>query len=130
MGDCSPTNRVVPGGESERISELLTALSDRRRRFVLYCLYEYETPMAIADVTDEIVRHELDAEPTNAPEVRDRVYTNLYHYHLPKLAEADAVVLDLDESLVRLGPTAGELEPILDRLRDEEELPALSDPEQ
>lgn len=57
-------------GEDDRISELLDVLAKRRRRYAIHCLHTFETPMAVADITDEIVRIEIPTEPTAVPEVR------------------------------------------------------------
>ena len=107
-------------GENDRVSELLDVLAKRRRRYAIYCLHTFETPMAVADVTDEIVRIEMDTEPTAVPEVRKQIYTDLYHKHLPKLAEADIITFDTEENLVDLGPDADGLKPYLEQLCDED----------
>ena len=83
--------------------------------------------MTIADVTDELVRRERGTDPANVPDARDRVYAQLYHLHLPKLAEVDAVALDLHENMVRLGPVAAELRPFPDAADEHAGLPALSE---
>lgn len=71
--------------------------------------------MALADLTDEIVRLETGAAPTVVPEIREQVYTHLYHRHLPKLAEADLTTFDMNNSLVRLGPDADKVQPYLEK---------------
>lgn len=84
-------------------------LRNRRRRYTLYCLKTSETPMAVADLADEIVRWETDASPPAVQDVREQVYISLYHCHLPKLAEADLVSFDSDRKLVDLRDTAEDL---------------------
>lgn len=121
MGD----RRSSVGGEAtteneEHVSRLFDSLSNQRRRYALYCLYRYETPMALADLTDEIIRMETDVPPTAVPEIRERAYTHLYHRHLPKLAEVGLVSFDMNENLVSLGDAADEVKPYLQRTMDEE----------
>lgn len=106
--------------ENDRVSELLDVLTKRRRRYAIYCLHTFETPMAVADITDEIVRIEMDTEPTAVPEIRQQVYTVLYHKHLPKLAEADIITFDREENLVDFGPDADGLKPYMEQLCDED----------
>lgn len=122
MGDTS--QRGEPNGErsgeTEQVSELLDVLANRRRRYAVYCLHTFATPMALADVTDEIVRFEMDTEPTTVPDVRKQVYTDLYHRHLPKLAAVEIVKFDTEENLVDVGPDADMLKPYLEQLCDED----------
>lgn len=64
MGKNSQSGEQKVGltGENGWVSELLNVLANRRRRYAVYCLHTFETPMALADVTDEIVRVEMDTE--------------------------------------------------------------------
>lgn len=57
MGKNSQLGEQKVGLRSENrwISELVDVLANRRRRYAVYCLHTFETPMALADVTDEIV---------------------------------------------------------------------------
>lgn len=83
--------------------------TNRRRRYVLHCLETSETPMAVADLTDELVRWETGRSPTAVQDVREKIYTKLYHCHLPKLAGADLVSFDIDQKLVSLREDTEEL---------------------
>lgn len=85
---------------------MFRALWDRRRRAVLHCLKTSETPMALADLADELVRSEADVSPSAVQDVRKRVYTTLYHRHLPKLASEGLIDFDTDQNLVSLGEDA------------------------
>ena len=58
--------------------------------------------MALADLTDDLVRREADASPTAVQDERERIYVSLYHHHLPELATADLVSFDIDRRLVGL----------------------------
>ena len=91
-GDAEPS-----GGD-----ELRAALAEHGRRHVLRCLAAAETPMALADLTDELVRRVGDASPTGVQDERERIYALLYHLHLPKLDDAGIVSFDPDRKLVDL----------------------------
>lgn len=121
MGDCRSGAReeAATNQDHERISELFSVLADQRRRYAIHCLSQSETPMALADLTDEIVRLEMGTDPTMVPEVRDQIYTQLSHRHLPKLAEANLVNFDKDENLVSLGDAAADAQPYLEQTIDE-----------
>lgn len=107
----TPSNkgRAASGEQREQVSEVAELLADQRRRYALYALVKYRTPMALADLADEVVRREMNARPTDVPDARYPVYAQLYHKHLPKLADADVVCFDHDENLVELGPRAEDL---------------------
>lgn len=91
-------------------------LADRRRRSVLHCLTEYENPMALADLAEEVAASENDApvDEIGAEEV-ESVYVSLYHVHVPKLEDAAVVRYDPDEDTVRLVEDT-ELLDVLDEL--------------
>lgn len=87
---------------------LRDVLADRGRQWILRCLETAETPMALADLADELVASVADADPTTVPDERERVYVLLYHYYLPKLAESGHVSFDADRKLVDLQENARE----------------------
>lgn len=95
--------------ESPLRDELVSLLASRRRQFVLHCLETSETPMALADLADELVRWETGESPTAAQDERERIYVSLYHCHLPKLANSDLVSFDADRNLVDLREDGEEL---------------------
>lgn len=75
-----------------------------RRRYVLRCLEMYETPIALADLADEVARLEHDAD-TLAEVPREevkRIYMTLYHAHIPKLEDVGFVAYDQESDMVRL----------------------------
>ncbi|NHN46002.1 DUF247 domain-containing protein [Halostella sp. JP-L12] len=83
---------------------LFEVLSRERRRYALYCLQRYRNPMALADLADEVARMEHDARSVAAvPEEEVKsVYMNLYHTHVPKMADAGVAEYDQDGDAVRL----------------------------
>lgn len=65
-------------------------LAHERRQYVLRCLEMYETPLALADLADEVARLEHGVE-TLAEIPREnikRIYMQIYHSHIPKLEDA------------------------------------------
>lgn len=88
--EATPHATVAALGDVDLQTEVLfDVLSSTRRQFVVACLAEYGSPMALADVADELVTWERDAPITDIPaeEVKS-AYVSLYHVHVPKLEEA------------------------------------------
>ena len=105
---------------SASLDELLDALADQRRRFVLRTVERSETPMALADLADELVREEFGASPASVQDERERIYVSLYHCHLPKLAEAGLVTFDRAEKQVEFEAESGDRATrLLERVADE-----------
>lgn len=89
---------------------LLGVLSNSRRRFVLSCLEEHATPMALADVADELATRERDAPIREIPE--DDVAAidmSLYHVHVPKLSDAGLVEYSQERDAVALAEDGDEI---------------------
>lgn len=95
------SNRDVDStGDSRGDADVFRVLRNRRRRYVLYRLKTSKTPMALADLADELVRWETDTSPSAVQDMRERVYTSLYHCHLPELANKGLIDFDTDRNLV------------------------------
>ncbi|PGF18366.1 hypothetical protein CP556_14740 [Natrinema sp. CBA1119] len=79
-------------------------LSHKRRRFALYCLERYQTPMALADLADEVARLEYDAAtlPQIPGEDVKEIYLDLYHSHIPKMEDASFIKYYQEEDMVSL----------------------------
>lgn len=110
------SSRPSGQGATNRVDEHLRALSHRYRRFVLAYLRSSETPVALADLTDALVRWETEQPPTAVPTARSRIDAALYHAHLPHLADARLATFDSDANLVSRGPDADAVAPFLERL--------------
>jgi DNA-binding transcriptional ArsR family regulator len=89
--------------------DLFDVLSNPRRRYILSHLQASKTPMALADLTDAVVRWETGEEPTAVQAVREQVYISLYHWHLPKLADAGLISFNRDRKLAGIHETADDL---------------------
>lgn len=94
---------VGPQHVDDPVSSTFALLSHRQRRYALGCLREYESPMALADLADEVAVRECDAPITElSGETVKRVYLSLYHTHVPKLAAAGVVRYDQQRDEVTL----------------------------
>jgi hypothetical protein len=102
---------VGDGLSVEEINDLLAA---RRRRYVLYCLYLYANPVQLADVADRVTEWEHGAPGEELLDERLRTYNDLYHTHVPRLADADVVAYHQSEDAVELARNAALLRPYLD----------------
>ncbi|MDS0282863.1 DUF7344 domain-containing protein [Haloarcula onubensis] len=93
-------------------------LSDRRRRYLLYCLHMYANPLRLPDIAHQVTVWERPDSPSVCLRERLETYMSLYHDHLPTLTDADVVEYEQDEDMVELGPAADRLRPSLEtRLR-------------
>ena len=116
-----PESLTAPStGAADETSATFDLLASCRRRIVLRCLAESDTPVSVDDLTDRVVLAEDDSESGSVASVGDavvgrrrRVRLSLHHVHLPKLAEADAVDVDSGTNAVSLGENGPML---LDRL--------------
>jgi len=110
MGDAP--DRPDAGAES--------LLSDRRRRYLLYCLHLSATPLRLPDIAHQVTVWERPDSPDVCLKARLETYMSLYHDHLPALARAHLVRYQQDEDTVELGPDADRIRPSLEtRLRRE-----------
>ncbi|GGN87432.1 MULTISPECIES: DUF7344 domain-containing protein [Haloarcula] len=103
------------GGSDTSLSreEMYSLLASRWRRYTLYCLFVYTTPVSLATVADTVAEFEHGVPAETIPDERLTVYMRLYHTHVPKLASAG--VVDYDQSEDTLSPDTGlaQLEPYL-----------------
>jgi len=95
-----------------------TLLSNRRRRYLLYCLHLYANPLKLPDIAHQVTGWERPDAPGVCLKARLETYMSLYHGHLPELASAGLVRYEQDEDMVELGSEAGRITPSLEtRLR-------------
>lgn len=111
MADDSGDRPTEGPGKSLSPDDLFALLSHHRRRYVIECLDRYGSPMPLPDVADEciVMEHQTALDDIPAETVK-RMYMSLYHCHIPKLVEVDAVEYDQESDSVAVGPTATELE--------------------
>lgn len=76
----------------ERENSVFHALGHHRRRYLLRCLQEFDTPLALADAADEVAVREKECSITeiSADEVK-QIHLSLYHARVPELEAAGLV---------------------------------------
>jgi hypothetical protein len=106
--------------ESLTVDERFELLSARYRRYLLYSLSYFTTPVALARVADKVTELANGEPADELPDERLEIYMQLYHTHLPRLVEAGVVQFNQTDDTVEFGPNASQLVPLLRRLVDEE----------
>lgn len=87
------------------------ALADGNRRRVLAALCESETRLSLTELAIELNDGQSDAAARGPDRSAvDRLRIELYHQHLPKLADGGFVDFDVDRRTVRLAPEFDEVE--------------------
>ena len=115
----APTRTPQPTLDALTLDVLFDMLADQRRRVVLYCLCKYQTPMALADLADEVATREQEMPIPDIPaEEVKQVYLSLYHSHIPKLVETNVVEYTQERDLVALAENSEQVEPILKRVME------------
>lgn len=100
--------------ERAAIDAVHEVLSSRRRRYVLYHLFE-EGELPLGALSRRVVEHEYDRDLEDLPvDVRQQTYLDLYHTHVPKLTDHGVVEYCEDEGTVRLTRTSDTLEACLE----------------
>lgn len=90
-------------GNESADEQATTAVSARRRRFLLDCLHQFDEPVSLPDLADEVAERERGEPLSTIPGERVKdVYLSLYHRHVPALADAGVVEYDQDADLVRV----------------------------
>jgi len=107
MGDFADQSGAVDAGG---------LLSDRRPRYLLYCLHMYSTPIRLPDIAHQVTVWERPDSPSVCLKARLETYMSLYHDHLPRLRDRDIVQYEQAEDMVELGPEADCLTPSLETL--------------
>lgn len=104
---------VGPERADDTTTTAFEILAHHRRRDALQCLREFENPLALADLADEVAVRECEAPlPEIAPETVKRVYLSLYHVHIPKLVDGEYAEYDQERNTVALRENAAQLEPL------------------
>lgn len=98
-----PTDDRLAGGAAEVLTatQVYTLLSHSRRRYLCYALADGEE-RRLGDIAERVAAWERD-QPVAAvtSSERERVYTSLYHVHVPKLAAKQVTVFDSDAGEIR-----------------------------
>ena len=96
-------------------SEAAGLLADSRRRHAVERLRSVDGSIGLADLADEVAtaEHGTIISEIPAEEVK-RVYLDLYHSHVPKLAKADVVEYSQEADRIGLSAGADRLTPYLE----------------
>lgn len=97
------------------VDRIFDVLSDERRRAVLTHLLEQPSPVAVEELVERVVSAEASGQAGRSP---DAVRVSLYHNHLPKLANANAIRFDSERGLVTVREAARDFEPYLELAND------------
>jgi len=100
--------------DSLPLDDRLSLLSSHYRRYLLYGLSQYTTPVSLAVLTDTVTEFEHGTPAEQHRDERLKIYTALYHNHLPRLVDAGVVQYDQSEDMVDIGPNAPALVPLLE----------------
>ncbi|MFP9193876.1 hypothetical protein ACLI4Q_19895, partial [Natrialbaceae archaeon A-CW1-1] len=108
------------------LDELFEILSDKRRRYVLYCLHEQDGSITIQELVETINMWEEDPPAqSSAWDKIEHLEVELEHHHLPKTAEADFVQYNPENRTIQVQDPSVEVDalitiastiPIVDRL--------------
>jgi DNA-binding transcriptional ArsR family regulator len=85
------------------LDDVFAALSNPRRRYLVYTLLEESDEKTLAELAARIAAWEDDVSPGEVSEEgQKRVQVSLYHGHVPKLADLGVLSYDAaDEIIVR-----------------------------
>lgn len=106
------------GRTSLSLSEVIGLLADSRRRHAIDRLRNVDGSIGLADLADEVAtaEHGTIISEIPAEEVK-LVYLDLYHSHVPKLAEADVVEYSQESDRIGLSVGADRLTSYLEAVR-------------
>ena len=109
------------GEDGPSRDEVLTALSNRRRRNVITYLKENGDDARVRDIAEQLAAWENDREINEVTyKQRKRVYTALHQSHLPKLADSGFIEYEPDRGIVSLTEESRKLEVYLEVVSENE----------
>lgn len=102
------------------LDAVLRLLSQPMRRALLSCLYERDEPLAVADVSKEVVWRTKDkpSDEVTSDEAKN-CYLSLHHRDIPKLAEYGVVTKNDEDNTVALTERGRELVREQDEILDQ-----------
>jgi len=82
---------MAPDGSTQR-SELFHLLSNHRRRYALHACKQFELPVTLSDLAEQVAAWENDKSVSELSyQERRRVYTAMQQTHLPAMEEAGVI---------------------------------------
>ncbi|QZP39557.1 DUF7344 domain-containing protein [Halobaculum magnesiiphilum] len=108
LNESSPSDSDIATGDGRvsidpailELDHVFSALSNPRRRYVMYALAENSEWILDALATKLAAWEEDVDEATVDANRRDRVYVSLYHTHVPKLVDEDIVAFDSETETI------------------------------
>lgn len=94
------------------VDDAFRVLADRRRRLVVTSLLVSVGGVPIDDLVEDVMVH-TDVPADDSADARTRIATELYHVHLPKLADAGFVEWDREREFVTPTAYLPALEPLV-----------------
>ncbi|WP_121822014.1 DUF7344 domain-containing protein [Halostella salina] len=91
---------VCDGGAALTLDTVFSLLSNRRRRYAIYCLLDTETEtIEYGALAEQVAAWEENGDPTEAQ--LESVRADLYHSHLPRLDAENVADFDPRSGVVR-----------------------------
>ncbi|WP_254524229.1 DUF7344 domain-containing protein [Natrinema caseinilyticum] len=87
------------------LGTIFELLEDKRRRYLLYHLYEQEGPVGVDELVEKIEEWEDDPGRVGPDDRFERIAVDLKHTHLPKSADVEFVQYNPDEGVVQIQGT-------------------------
>lgn len=104
-----------PGSVDLSLDSIFFALSNSRRRGVIYCLERADGAIEVSRLTTLVAAMENETTPENVTySERKRVYTSLHQSHLPKMDDLGIVEFDQRASTVEPATGLAEIDVYLD----------------
>lgn len=104
--------------QPQHVTDGMDLVSDSRdRRYLLYCLYVHSGPLelpAVADTLTDWQRHGY-RDRDHRLQRRLRLYSTLYHDHIPPLCDGDVISYSQSDDVVALDSVGRQLKPRLKR---------------
>jgi len=88
-------------------------LAHRYRRWLLYCLCTYTTPMYLPDIAQQLAVWDRPDDETEFIQIRLAVYNDLYYDHLPGLRDANLVTYHQQHDEIDVGSATADIKPVL-----------------
>lgn len=125
LGEMKPDGKrktPVPDGGEGPLDRILSGLIDSRRRYLLYYLGENEDAY-ITEAAKYVTACEQQCELEDVPDgARERVKIDLYHGHLPQLADSDLIEYDQRSGAIRFRDPPDQLRKFLELAEDTEDI--------
>lgn len=108
------TNRDRPAADGG-MNALFEVFTNKRRRYILYYVYEIAKPVTIEEIAEYVLVQEAETDVTDLSEKElQPCVLDIYHSHLPKLEQANVVDYDPRSHTVRAWEHAERVQPILE----------------